>query len=81
LDCDIAVNTGGRPSTCDMYVQNLYVYIHVNFVLLGTNELPTLDTVDAYMTKLHSLISESPQEHVALAANVRGIINRLSFDG
>jgi len=47
----------------------------------GTNELPTLDTVDTYMTKLHSLISESPQEHTALAATVRGIISRMSFDG
>jgi len=48
--------------------------------MLGTNELPTLDTVDSYMTKLHSLISESPQEHTALAATVRSIISRMSFD-
>jgi len=48
--------------------------------VVGTNELPTLDTVDTYMTKLHSLISESPQEHATLAATVRGIINRMSFD-
>jgi len=47
----------------------------------GTNELPTLDTVDSYMTKLHNLISESPQEHTALAVTVRGIISRMSFDG
>ena len=50
-------------------------------VMLGTNELPTLDTVDTYMTKLHGLISESPHEHTALAATVRSIISRMSFDG
>ena len=49
-------------------------------MMVGTNELPTLDTVDSYMTKLHSLISELPQEHAALAATVRGIISRMSFD-
>lgn len=48
--------------------------------LPGTNELPTLDTVDSYMTKLHNLISESPQDHAALAATVRSIISRMSFD-
>jgi len=48
--------------------------------MVGTNELPTLDTIDTYMTKLHGLISESPQEHSTLAATVRGIISRMSFD-
>jgi len=49
--------------------------------MLGTNELPTLDTVDTYMTKLHGLITDSPQEHATLASTVRGIISRMSFDG
>ncbi|XP_048751067.1 high mobility group protein 20A-like isoform X1 [Ostrea edulis] len=49
--------------------------------LPGTNEVPTLDTIDNYMTKLHNLILDSPQEHEGLIAMVRDIIGRLNIDG
>jgi len=62
------------------FFTTLWPYFWIFAMMPGTNELPTLDTVDSYMTKLHSLISESPQEHAALAATVRGIINRMSFE-
>ena len=46
----------------------------------GTNEVPTLETIDTYMAKLHSLILESPQENEGLIATVREIVGRLHFD-
>lgn len=49
--------------------------------LPGTNEVPTLETVDTYMTKLHSLILDSPQENESLIATVRDIVGRLNFEG
>ena len=47
----------------------------------GTDELPTIDNIDLYMTKLHAMITDSPQEHSALASTVREIVSRISFDG
>lgn len=49
--------------------------------LPGTDELPTLDTIDTYMNKLHAMITDSPHEHNALASTVRDIVSRISFDG
>lgn len=53
----------------------------VSYYIVGTNEVPTLDTIDNYMTKLHNLILDSPQEHEGLIAMVRDIIGRLNIDG
>ncbi len=49
-------------------------------VFVGSNELPSVDTIDTYMAKLHSLILDSPQENEPLIANVRDIVGRLHFD-
>lgn len=49
--------------------------------LPGTGELPTVDTIDAYMAKLHSLILESPQDHESLISTVRDILGRLNVEG
>ncbi|XP_061191077.1 high mobility group protein 20A-like [Saccostrea echinata] len=49
--------------------------------LPGTNECPTLDTIDNYMAKLHNLILDSPQEHEGLISMVRDVIGRLNIDG
>jgi len=48
--------------------------------LPGTNELPTLDTIDSYMSRLHGIIMDSPQEHTVLASTVKDIIGHLNFD-
>lgn len=50
-----------------------------NLVLPGTNEVPTLDTIDSYMTRLYSVILDSPQENEGLITNVREIMSRLGF--
>lgn len=49
--------------------------------LPGTGETPTLDTIDAYMAKLHNLILESPQDNESLIATVRDILGRLNMEG
>ncbi|XP_006824510.1 high mobility group protein 20A-like [Saccoglossus kowalevskii] len=47
--------------------------------LPGTNEVPTLNTIDTYMTKLHQIILDSPQENESLISTVREIIGRLDY--
>lgn len=43
----------------------------------GCGETPTLETIDSYMKKLHSIIVSNPQEHENLINNVREVVNRL----
>ena len=43
--------------------------------------MPTLETIDTYMAKLHSVILDSPQENESLIATVREIVGRLNFEG
>jgi hypothetical protein len=48
--------------------------------LPSTKELPTLETIDTYMSKLHSLILSSSGNE-SLTTTVRDIVSRLNFDG
>ncbi|XP_019748890.1 high mobility group protein 20A isoform X1 [Hippocampus comes] len=43
----------------------------------GSGEMPTLDSIDSYMKKLHSIIMSNPQEHDSLINTVRDLVNRL----
>ncbi|XP_067293003.1 high mobility group protein 20A isoform X3 [Pseudorasbora parva] len=45
--------------------------------LPGSGETPTLNSIDSYMKKLHSIILSSPQEHQHLIGTVRDVVNRL----
>ncbi|KAK3095460.1 hypothetical protein FSP39_014973, partial [Pinctada imbricata] len=66
------------------HLENVRTSLTSNFAsvpLPGSNETPTLDTIDNYMTKLHSLILETPQENEGLILTVRDIISRMSIDG
>lgn len=45
--------------------------------LTASGETPTLDTIDSYMKKLHSIIVSNPQEHENLINTVRDVVNRL----
>lgn len=49
--------------------------------LPGTHEVPSLETIDTYMAKLHTIILDSPQENENLIATVREIVGRLNFEG
>ncbi|KAJ8306710.1 hypothetical protein KUTeg_015751 [Tegillarca granosa] len=46
-----------RKQTTELEEQN---------AILRTNEFPTLESIDAYMTKLHNIILECPQENESL---------------
>eukprot|EP00062_Callorhinchus_milii_P002532 gi/632938806/ref/XP_007906476.1/ PREDICTED: high mobility group protein 20A isoform X1 [Callorhinchus milii] len=45
--------------------------------LPGSGETPTLDTIDSYMRKLHSVILSSPHDNENLIATVRDLVSRL----
>ncbi|XP_790476.3 high mobility group protein 20A [Strongylocentrotus purpuratus] len=65
------------------HLQQLRATLTASFAgvpLPGSNEVPSLTTVDSYMTKLHQLIMDSPQNE-NLISNVREIVNRLDLHG
>ncbi|NXW80098.1 HM20A protein, partial [Hirundo rustica] len=45
--------------------------------LPGSGETPTMETIDSYMNRLHSIILANPQENENLIATVRDVVNRL----
>ncbi|GAB6031981.1 High mobility group protein 20A [Chamberlinius hualienensis] len=49
--------------------------------LPGTNEVPSMESIDCYMSKLHTLILDSPQDHESLINSVREIVGRLDYQG
>ncbi|KDR10436.1 high mobility group protein 20A-like [Zootermopsis nevadensis] len=53
-----------------------------NIPLPGSNEVPTLTSIDNYMTRLHSLLLDSTtRDREALVATVRELVGRLEFHG
>lgn len=56
-----------------------FVLTFANFT--DSNELPTLDSIDAYMSKLQAIVLEAPQENESLITRVREIISHLNFEG
>ena len=50
-------------------------------VFADTHEVPSIDTIDTYMAKLHMVILDNPQENESLIATVRDIVGRLNFEG
>ncbi|KAL4216643.1 High mobility group protein 20A [Mactra antiquata] len=51
-----------------------------NIPLPGTNEIPTLETIDTYMARLHTVILDHPQKNEKLIGQVRDIVGRLNID-
>ncbi|XP_067871631.1 high mobility group protein 20A isoform X7 [Heterodontus francisci] len=45
--------------------------------LPGSGEIPTLETIDSYMRKLHGIILSNPQNNENLIATVRDLVSRL----
>ena len=43
--------------------------------------MPSVDTIDTYMAKLHMVILDNPQDNESLIATVRDIVGRLNFEG
>ncbi|WAR29748.1 HM20A-like protein [Mya arenaria] len=48
--------------------------------LPGSNEVPTIETIDNYMARLHTVILEQPQKNDKLITQVRDIVGRLNID-
>ncbi|GAA6067198.1 high mobility group protein 20A isoform X1, partial [Tachysurus ichikawai] len=48
-----------------------------NMPLPGSGETASLDSIDSYMKKLHSIVMSSPQEHEHLISLVRDVVNCL----
>lgn len=48
--------------------------------LTGTNEYPTVDTIEYYMSKVQSIIMDAPQQHESFVAAVLNIVSRLKME-
>jgi len=48
--------------------------------LPGSGLLPTVDTIDSYMARLHSLILDSPDDNEELISTVREVVGKLHLD-
>jgi len=52
-----------------------------NVKLPGTEEIPTLQTIDTYMGNLHSMLLENSSQDANLLQTVRDIVAHLEFNG
>lgn len=48
-----------------------------SYLASGSGETPTVDTIDSYMNRLHSIILANPQDNENFIATVREVVNRL----
>jgi hypothetical protein len=48
-----------------------------SYLTSGSGETPTVDTIDSYMNRLHSIILANPQDNENFIATVREVVNRL----
>lgn len=70
----------GRNGLLQQHLETLRQALTSSFSSLplpGSGDTPTMDTIDFYMKKLHSLILANPQEHDHLINTVREVVNRL----
>ncbi|XP_033624937.1 high mobility group protein 20A-like isoform X1 [Asterias rubens] len=79
-----AVQQRNTNVTLQQHLQTLRVSLTTSFAGVtlpvgSSEETPTLATIDAYMTKLHQLILDSPQENANLIATVREIVGKLDL--
>lgn len=64
------------------HLQQLRVTLATGFAntpLPGSNELPTVQTIDTYMSKLHSLIMDTANPNPSLMYTVKEIVSHLDF--
>ncbi|KAJ8035793.1 High mobility group protein 20A [Holothuria leucospilota] len=79
-----AVQQRTTNMSLQQHLQQLRQTLTMSFAglpLPTSNEVPTLNTIDSYMTKLHQLILDSPQEHENLVSTVREIVGRVDLQG
>uniref|UniRef100_A0A8C5RP42 High mobility group protein 20A n=1 Tax=Laticauda laticaudata TaxID=8630 RepID=A0A8C5RP42_LATLA len=79
LEVDV-IHERGRNTVLQQHLETLRQALASSFAgvpLPGSGEIPTLDTIDSYMNRLHNLILANPQENETLIATVREVVNHL----
>ncbi|XP_036391631.1 high mobility group protein 20A isoform X2 [Megalops cyprinoides] len=79
LEADV-MQERSRHSVLQQHLDTLRKALTTSFsdvALPGSGETPTLDTIDSYMKKLHSIILANPQEHESLINTVREVVSSL----
>ncbi|EDV25719.1 uncharacterized protein TRIADDRAFT_23407, partial [Trichoplax adhaerens] len=55
------------------------VHCFTNIEIPGIDSPPSINTIDAYMSKLHEVILESPHQHSELLGLIRDTISKIDF--
>ncbi|XP_015265867.1 PREDICTED: high mobility group protein 20A isoform X3 [Gekko japonicus] len=79
LEVDV-IQERGRNTVLQQHLETLRQALTSSFAgvpLPGSGETPTMDNIDSYMNRLHSIILANPQENETLIATVREVVNRL----
>lgn len=79
LEVDV-IQERSRSTVLQQHLETLRQVLTSSFAsmpLPGSGETPTLDTIDSYMNRLHSIILANPQDNENFIATVREVVNRL----
>ncbi|XP_033016817.1 high mobility group protein 20A isoform X3 [Lacerta agilis] len=79
LEVDV-VQERSRNTVLQQHLETLRQALSSSFAgvpLPGSGEIPTMDTIDSYMNRLHNIILANPQDNESLIATVREVVNRL----
>ncbi|XP_045704536.1 high mobility group protein 20A isoform X2 [Phyllostomus hastatus] len=79
LEVDV-IQERSRNTVLQQHLETLRQVLTSSFAsmpLPGSGETPTLDTIDSYMNRLHSIILANPQDNENFIATVREVVNRL----
>ncbi|XP_070618920.1 high mobility group protein 20A isoform X2 [Erythrolamprus reginae] len=79
LEVDV-IHERSRNTVLQQHLETLRQALASSFAgvpLPGSGDIPTLDTIDSYMNRLHHLILANPQENKTLIATVREVVNHL----
>uniref|UniRef100_A0A8C5X5A4 High mobility group protein 20A n=1 Tax=Malurus cyaneus samueli TaxID=2593467 RepID=A0A8C5X5A4_9PASS len=79
LEVDV-IQERSRNTVLQQHLETLRQALTSSFAgvpLPGSGETPTMETIDSYMNRLHSIILANPQENENLIATVRDVVNRL----
>lgn len=79
LEVDV-IQERSRNTVLQQHLETLRQMLTSSFAsmpLPGSGEIPTVDTIDSYMNRLHSIILANPQDNENFIATVREVVNRL----
>uniref|UniRef100_A0A8C5YR15 High mobility group 20A n=1 Tax=Marmota marmota marmota TaxID=9994 RepID=A0A8C5YR15_MARMA len=79
LEVDV-IQERSRNTVLQQHLETLRQVLTSSFAsmpLPGSGETPTMDTIDSYMNRLHSIILANPQDNENFIATVREVVNRL----